>query len=182
MNIGGDADCIAGRPEPGVSGESDEPIGRGLHSRVMTSRQERRQRILELISRNQIENQEQLQALLAVEGVTTTQATISRDLRDLGVTKSPWGYQVIRIDDAGRNEAKALRRTLKGDVVSIDRAASIVVIRTAPGLAKALAIQIDQARFPQCVGTIADDETIFIATRSTSQAGEFKRYLEQLAK
>jgi transcriptional regulator of arginine metabolism len=148
----------------------------------MMTRGKRRELILDLVSRNEIENQEQLQALLEVEGVTTTQATISRDLRDLSISKGPHGYAVVKLEDVSRVDLDDLQRSLKQDATSVERAGTLVVVRTHPGHGRPLGIKIDQANFPQSAGTIAGDDTIFIATRSASQATEIRRLLRDLAR
>ncbi|HRQ75073.1 MAG TPA: hypothetical protein PK098_04060 [Phycisphaerales bacterium] len=148
----------------------------------MASRKERRERIREIVDRNEIQSQEQLQELLAVEGIEATQATISRDLRDLGATKSRTGYAIVDMDSLSRGDVRELRRMLKADVLSIERATGIVVVKTRFGHAKPLAVKLDQAGLPQIVGTVSGDDTVFIATRSSSQAGELRRMLQRLAK
>lgn len=148
----------------------------------MSSRKERRERIREIVARNEIQSQEQLQELLAVEGIEATQATISRDLRDLGATKSKVGYVIVDVDSLSRGDVRELRRTLKADVVSMERAAGVVVVKTRFGHAKPLAVKLDQSGLPQIVGTVSGDDTIFIATRSSSQAGELRRMLQRLTK
>ena len=147
----------------------------------MSHRQERRERIVEIIARNRIDSQEQLQALLEVDGIVATQATISRDLRDLGVTKSSQGYIKVDLDSLSRADLKELRRTLKADVRSIERAASLLVLKTPFGHAKPLALRLDASALPQIVGTVSGDDTVFIATRSAGQAGELRRILQRLA-
>ncbi len=146
----------------------------------MTSRKKRRELILDLVARNEIENQEQLQALLVVEGVQTTQATISRDLRDLSISKGPRGYAVVELEDVSRVDLKDLARSIKHTVNTLQRAGTLVVIRTDPGHGRPLGIKIDQANIPQVVGTIAGDDTVFIATQSASQATEVCRILRDL--
>lgn len=155
----------------------------------MTTRQQRRQVVLELVNRNEITSQEQLQELLAVEGINATQATVSRDLRDLGVIKTPGRqhgqpplYTVVDLDNLADPDTNDLKRALKSDVRAIERAASVLVLKTNFGMAKALAAKLEQSKLPQVVGTMASDDTIFIATRSPGQAGELRRMLERLGK
>ncbi len=152
----------------------------------MTTRQQRRQIVLELVNRNEITSQEQLQELLSLEGIEATQATISRDLRDLGIVKMQGGegmspvYAHVSFDSSSNLDTRELKRSLKSDVVSVERAASVLVLKTNFGMAKALAVRLDRSNLPQIVGTMASDDTIFIATRSSSQAGELRRMLERL--
>lgn len=148
----------------------------------MITRKQRRELILGLVERNEIENQDQLLALLEVEGVQTTQATISRDLRDLGVSKGPKGYAVVKLEQVSRVDLKELGRAIKANVRSIQRAGTLVVVRTGQGHGRPLGIKIDHANMPQVAGTIADDDTLFIATRSASQATEVCRLLRDIAR
>lgn len=148
----------------------------------MITRAKRREFILDLVSRNEIENQEQLQELLRVEGVETTQATISRDLRDLSISKGPRGYAVVKLDEVSRIDLAELQQMLKDYAQKIERAGTLVVVRTQPGHARPLSMKIDQANFPQSAGSIAGDDAIFIATKSASQATEIRRLLRDLSR
>jgi transcriptional regulator of arginine metabolism len=148
----------------------------------MPTRKQRQEIILDLVARNQIYSQEQLQELLLVDGIEATQATISRDLRDLGIVKTPKGYVIIDLDRISQVDVQELRRSLKADVREIARAASMLVLKTNFGVAKALAIKLEKSKLPQIVGTIAGDDTIFIATQSTGQAGELRRLLTNMVK
>lgn len=147
---------------------------------MMSKREQRRQHIVELISRNQVVNQDQLLDLLAVEGIETTQATLSRDLRDLGITKGPNGYELVDLDVVSEIDMSDLRLALQQQLSSVVRAGSLLILRTSANEARPLARKIDQAHIPQNVGTIADDDTIFIATRTTSQAREVEQLLKRL--
>jgi transcriptional regulator of arginine metabolism len=148
----------------------------------MASRQERRHIITDLIARNEIDSQEQLQDLLRAEGIDTTQATISRDLRDLGIMKGSKGYAPLRIEDVSKIDPKELRQALKAEMISAERAGSILVLRTPFGHARAAAMKLEQSQLPHIVGIMAGDDTVFIATRSPGQAGELRRVLLKLAK
>lgn len=133
------------------------------------SRIRRHRCILELISAHAIRSQESLREHLAEAGITVAQATLSRDLRELGVWKGPGGYRPPNGMAAGA-EGPALGRVVAREVVAAECGGSMVVLRTAPGHADALAIEIDRARPAEVVGTIAGDDTVFIAAWSDRQA------------
>jgi transcriptional regulator of arginine metabolism len=116
---------------------------------------ERQQKILGLIRAKPIDTQEELRSLLLKAGVPATQSSVSRDLEELGVVKQRGHYTLPQTNGA----------SLRG-LVSLDYAGdSLVVARTIPGLASAVAVEIDATRFSEIVGTIAGEDTIFIATR-----------------
>lgn len=145
-----------------------------------TERERRRQRVREILSRNVIRSQQELQELLWAEGLTTTQATLSRDLRDLGVTKSPEGYVLPAGGSDSLTTSRELQQALRDSATLVEHAGSLVVIRTTAGAARALAADIERARLRHVVGAVAADDTIFLATRSVGQAGELVRYLRKL--
>src|SRR6185503_1843678 len=113
----------------------------------------RQQRILSLIRARPIGTQGELAARLQQAGVPVTQSSVSRDLEELGVVKHRGRYTIPRADGAAARGLLSL--DLAGDV--------LVVARTEPGLASAVAVQIDGAVIPEIVGTIAGEDTIFVA-------------------
>ncbi|HTG86977.1 MAG TPA: hypothetical protein VL907_08085 [Pyrinomonadaceae bacterium] len=119
------------------------------------NKRERQQRILGLIQARPIGTQEDLRALLESAGVPATQSSVSPDLEELGVVKHHGHYTLPRTNGAA---ARGL--------LSLDHAGdSLVIARTIPGLASAVAVEIDGAAVPEIVGTIAGEDTIFIAVR-----------------
>lgn len=127
--------------------------------------------IARLISANPVRSQEQLRGLLEAAGVRATQGTISRDLRDLGVLKSPSGYTLSNesVGTLGR-AASDLERAVRAHLLSAEFAASVVVLKTEPGHAALLAGEIDRSLPAGVVGSIAGDDTVFLATRSPKVA------------
>ena len=130
----------------------------------------RHQKIVELVNKYHIETQEELADLLRKEGFQITQATVSRDIRDLKLTK-------VQTDD-GRQKYVVLKATenalrdkyiriLKDGFVSMDMAQNILVVKTVSGMAMAVAAALDALRFPEIVGCIAGDDTIMVAVRTT---------------
>jgi transcriptional regulator of arginine metabolism len=135
------------------------------------NKRDRQQRILSLIQAKPIGTQEDLRALLERSGTPATQSSVSRDLEELGVVKHHGHYTLPRVDGA----------TARG-LLSLDQAGdSLVIARTLPGLASAVAVQIDAAALPEVVGTIAGEDTIFIAVRDVkAQRNTIKRIWELL--
>ena len=129
----------------------------------------RQAKILELIQRNDVETQEELSAYLVREGFQVTQATVSRDIRELKLTKIAMDngkqkYAVITDADSGMMEKYA--RVLREGFISMDLAKNIVVIKTVSGMAGAVCAAIDAMKFQEMVGSIAGDDTIMCAIRS----------------
>ena len=133
----------------------------------------RQAKILELIQRNDVETQEELSAYLVREGFQVTQATVSRDIRELKLTKIAMDngkqkYAVITDADSGMMEKYA--RVLREGFISMDLAKNIVVIKTVSGMAGAVCAAIDAMKFQEMVGSIAGDDTIMCACKSTELA------------
>jgi len=123
------------------------------------NKRDRQQKILSLIKAKPVGTQEDLRALLESSGVPATQSSVSRDLEELGVVKHHGHYTLPRTNGA------AVRGLL-----SLDQAGdSLVIARTIPGLASAVAVEIDASAIPEIVGTIAGEDTIFIAVRSAKE-------------
>ena len=132
-------------------------------------KQSRHEKIVELIESYEIETQEELADKLREAGFAVTQATVSRDIRQLHLSKVPAGggrqkYVVLRQDDAQLWENYV--RVLKDGFVSMDMAQNILVIKTVSGMAMAVAAAVDAMKFREIVGSIAGDDTIMIAIRS----------------
>ncbi|MHC5004176.1 MAG: arginine repressor [Planctomycetota bacterium] len=135
------------------------------------SKIQRRHRILERLRRGPIASQEELVAELAAAGEVVTQATVSRDLRAIGAVKGADGYVVPEALGAAPRAARdELGRAVRERVVDLALADSIVVIRTMPGHANAVATVFDDARPAGLVGTVAGDDTIFLACTSRAAA------------
>jgi transcriptional regulator of arginine metabolism len=119
------------------------------------NKRDRQQKILSLIKAKPVGTQEDLRALLERAGVPATQSSVSRDLEELGVVKHHGHYTLPRTNGVPSR-----------GLVSLDQAGeSLVIARTVPGLASAVAVEIDAAAIPEIVGTIAGEDTIFIAVR-----------------
>lgn len=135
-------------------------------------KQNRHQKITELVSDYEIETQEELADRLREAGFCVTQATISRDIRQLHLSKVPLGdgrqkYAVLRQEPAFH--ADKYIRVMRDGYVSMDMAQNILVMRTVSGMAMAVAAAVDAMKFPELVGCIAGDDTIMMAVRSTEE-------------
>ena len=138
---------------------------------------QRQAKILELIEHNEIETQEELSMRLRDLGYDTTQATVSRDIKDLRLIKflSPSGkYRYATSTQEAENSfVSRLQNIFRECVTGVDAAQNIVVIKTLPALASAAAMAIDAMRVPKVVGTISGDDTVFIVMRDNESALDF---------
>lgn len=129
----------------------------------------RQSKIIEIIQKNEVETQDELSALLEKDGFRVTQATVSRDIRELKLTKIPTAsgrqkYAVIT--DAPENLSKKYERVLREGFLSMDMAQNILVIKTVSGMASAVCAAIDAMKMKEIVGSIAGDDTIMCAIRT----------------
>ncbi len=145
----------------------------------------RQEKILELIESQDIETQEQLLNELNAHGFSTTQATISRDIKELRIIKELGPNGTYRYSTAPKQLEPTLTSKLhnifKQSVLTCDHAQNIVVIKTMPGLASAACSAIDTMNLDMIVGTLAGDDTAFLLMRDTASAvalcADFKRQL-----
>jgi transcriptional regulator of arginine metabolism len=141
----------------------------------------RRQRILAFVRRDKVRSQHELQELLSDEGIDVNQATLSRDLRDLGLVKGRDGYEIPGSASPAASDASlALVAAVRTWLAEARTAQSLVVLKTPPGGANALAIAIDRAALDGVVGTIAGDDTVFLAAAGVPQARRIARDLTAL--
>src|SRR5215813_7271837 len=140
--------------------------------------------ILELIESEPLHSQEELRRRLLKAGFDTTQATISRDIKELGLVKRAGDGAYQRQGVEARNPAStmsALEHAAAEFLRSVDRAQQLVVIRTGAGQAQPLALAIDRARLVETVGTIAGDDTILVIAKDGRRAAAFVRRLGEYA-
>ena len=146
---------------------------------------QRQAKILEIIAKKNIETQEQLLMELQEEGFRGTQATISRDIKELRIVKeltSLGSYRyAVSSSDLGSSFSARLNTIFRECVISFDYAQNIIVVRTLPGLASAAGSAIDAMNLSTIVGTLAGDDTVMIVMRDTNAAatlcGEIKSLL-----
>ena len=146
----------------------------------------RQAEILRIISEVDVETQEQLLDELSKRGIKATQATISRDIKQLHLVKEParqGAYNYVESNQkAGINFAERLRTIFRECVTSFDYAQNIVVINTMPGLASAAAAALDGMDIPHMVGSLAGDDTAILIMRTTEAAEEFCQEIHEMLK
>lgn len=145
---------------------------------------ERQAKILEIIAQEPIDTQEQLQQRLQAQGIACTQATISRDIKQLhlvkeltagGIYKYAVSQRKTAMDFAGR-----LRTIFREGVTSFDVAQNIVVLKTMPGLANAAGAAMDGMDIPDLVGSLAGDDTAILIMRTNEAATEFCEEIREM--
>lgn len=149
-------------------------------------KQLRQRAIRDLVDQRPIRTQQELAAALRERGFRTTQATISRDVKELGLVKAgPDGTQSYalprRLIEAETSGEDRLRKLLADLPVEIREAGLLVILRTLPGSAHAIAAALDRARWPEVAGSIAGDDTVFVACRDRRSLRAAKRRLSELA-
>ena len=137
---------------------------------------DRQKKIIELVENRCIETQEQLLSRLQERGITSTQATISRDIKQMHLIKEPVGQGVYKYAVSGNrtklNFAEKLRTIFRESITSIAYAQNIVVIKTMPGLASAACSALDNMDITYMVGSLAGDDTVLIIMRDNESAVE----------
>lgn len=150
---------------------------------------ERHKLIVEAIRGTAVASQEELQSLLRKRGLRVAQATLSRDLHELGVAKTPNGY-ILPADLAGsaadsvttphERRQERLAQLVREYVTDVVKAATIVVVKTTIAAAQPVARAIDEASLPEVLGTLGGDDTIFLATADDVSAQRLIRRLREL--
>jgi len=152
-------------------------IMQGVNTYAVHDKGRRQSRIASVLRKGGVTSQEKLVALLKAEGIEATQATLSRDLKELGVVKGPGGY-MLPGQPAPAVHNGDLERAMRAMLVGGQAGGSLAVLHTGPGRASALALEIDRAGLKPVLGTVAGDDTIFVAARSPREAvrvlGQFK--------
>ena len=143
----------------------------------------RQSKILELIRTNDIETQEELQTYLVNSGFAVTQATVSRDIRDMKLTKisiNGGRQKYVALNDSVEDLSEKYVRVLKDGYISMDIAQNILVIKTVSGMAGAVCASIDAMDIHEIVGSIAGDDTIMCAIRTTEDAIAIMKRLRKI--
>ena len=138
----------------------------------------RQQEILRIIEEQDIDTQDQLLAELRARGLQSTQATISRDIKELHLIKELTGYE----RKASLNVASRLRTIFKEGVISFDLAQNIIVLKTMPGVASAACAAIDGMEITGLVGSLAGDDTAMLVMRTNEDAQEFCNEIHTMLK
>jgi transcriptional regulator of arginine metabolism len=149
----------------------------------MRNKLERQAQILDLVQARPVSSQEELRQLLAGRGVEVTQATLSRDLRDLGLARvtTEDGVRYVVPGSFGDDSSPALDATLAQFLASIDGVSELIVLRTLPGGAQPVAEAIDAQAWPEILGTIGGENTILIVCRSPEARAEVIKRLREVA-
>lgn len=146
---------------------------------------ERHAKIIELIRKHNIETQEELADRLNEEGYNVTQATVSRDIRELKLTKVADGagkQKYVFLDGKDNSMSDKFIRILKEAYVSVDMAQNILVVKTVSGMAMAVAAAIDAMNYHEIVGCIAGDDTIMCAVRTVEDTKNLMDKIHKLVK
>ena len=146
---------------------------------------ERQGRILELISKYEVETQEEMMELLQSEGFKVTQATVSRDLKELKLTKTLTARGTYRYAtlQSGRHRGNVkLNNAMVDSIIHVDYAMNNVIIKTLPGLAAAVASAIDGLNMHNMLGCVAGDDAIIIVTRDEASSTEISEKICDLMK
>jgi len=149
---------------------------------VPRAKVERQELILSIIKERSIRNQEELLAELARRGVTLTQATLSRELKALGIAKGPDGRGGYRYLASGAPAGEGPLAAVAAFVQSVARTENLLVVRTPPGNAQGVARGIDREDWPEVMGTIGGDDTILIICHDAQRASRVERRLKLIAR
>ncbi len=144
----------------------------------------RQTQILEVIDHDAVASQEELRLKLATRGIEATQATISRDLKELGLVKRAGDGAYVRpgVERSSPAAGEHLRRAIATLVRSLERVDAMLVIRTDPGQAQSVAVLIDRVQLPEVAGTIAGDDTILIVCRGPDNARDLETRWNEVVK
>jgi transcriptional regulator of arginine metabolism len=152
----------------------------------MSGKARRQQTIMRLITHHEVTNQVQLVTLLAADGISATQATVSRDLEDIGAVKvrGPGGatvYAVPEFEPDRRAPHEQLRRVMGEWVAEVARSGNLVVLRTPPGCAHVVASALDRGAPDGLLGTVAGDDTLLCVADESVGGAELANRLRELA-
>lgn len=151
------------------------------------SKQQRQYRIATHLQQEVVTSQAQIVELLAVEGIDATQATVSRDLDELGAVKGrlPGGEVAYIIPELPQDQvapADHLRRVCRDWVAAVDSSHNLVVVRTPPGSAHMVGSAIDRAGWTDIVGTVAGDDTVMVVVAEGTSGADIAQQLTELAR
>lgn len=143
----------------------------------------RQGKVIEIIEKYDVETQEDLASRLREAGFQVTQATVSRDIRELKLTKMPTGkgrqkYVILKQEDTHMGDKYI--RVLRDGFVSMDNAQNILVMKTVAGMAMAVAAAVDALKFKEVVGCIAGDDTIMIAVRTVEETQQLMERIRSM--
>lgn len=134
------------------------------------SKLSRQNLILELVQQESVANQEQLRKLLLRQGFDVTQATLSRDINDLALVKTPAGYSITHGEQQSEPAFHSAGRLVREFVIEVREAQNLLVIKTATGSAQPVAAAIDSEGWTEIVGTVGGDDTILVISQNKKNA------------
>jgi len=146
-------------------------------------KKKRLDKIIEIISQYEVETQDDLITHLRNEGFDVTQATVSRDIRELKLTKVMTGRGSYRyMQSADHKDVKGLHisHALSEAIVKVASAQNLVVLHTLPGIAQAIALEVDNLKHPHILGSVAGDDTVLIVVSDTLRAGQISEQIKEL--
>ena len=160
---------------------SSSPSGGGRIAKT-----QRQHRIARLLAEHPVGSQTQLVELLAADGVVATQATVSRDLEEIGAVKVrvPGGESVYAVPELSRDRlapSEQLRRVLADWVAQVSHSGNLVVVQTPPGCAHVVASALDRSGLDGVLGTVAGDDTLLIVAEERTSGAALARRISQLA-
>jgi transcriptional regulator of arginine metabolism len=137
-------------------------------------KEDRQRAVLQLVATRPVHSQEELVSLLQRQGFDVTQATISRDIKELGLAKVPIrenGTEIFKyvVPTAAANYVSRLHRAVAELVTSIEGSVNLIVLRTPPGSAMLVASAVDEASWPEVLGTMGGDDTVLVIVRSAEE-------------
>jgi transcriptional regulator of arginine metabolism len=142
-----------------------------LNEYLFMSKLARHRAILDLLDEDPISSQEELQKLLHRRGIEAGQATLSRDIRELGLVKSAGGYSLPGREAAPEIDLPSVDRLVREFVTSVRAAENLLVTKTSVGSAQPVAAALDGEHWPEAIGTVAGDDTILIICQDRRSAG-----------
>jgi transcriptional regulator of arginine metabolism len=146
---------------------------------IAAAMRQRHRVIMELVKDQEIASQEDLMRALKARGIQVSQSTLSRDIQELQLAKTGGHYAVVD-PDAVKPSNDSLPWIVREFVEDVDTAENIVVVKTGPGHASTVSQALDDAGWPESVGSLAGEDTIFVAVRSTRDAKKVERRLKDL--
>jgi len=144
------------------------------------SKLSRQRAILDLLDEGSIASQEELQKLLHRRGFEAGQATLSRDIRELGLVKSAGGYSLPGREAAADTDLSSVSRLVREFVTSVRAAENLLVTKTSVGSAQPVAAALDEEAWPEAIGTIAGDDTILIVCQDKRAAGRLAGRIQEM--
>ena len=148
-----------------------------MPSATAEQRNERRRAIAGLLREHSIERQSELVSLLRTQGFVATQSSVSRDLKDMGAIKLKKGYSLPEEEPVGNGDSMLEIAEFVREIRTAG--ANLLVMTTVVGAAQRVAVTLDRANWPEIVGTLSGDDTVFIATASSAQQRRLRSRLKQ---